>query len=64
MKNIQIGIIGGTGGIGKWFARFFQKEGFQVQVSGRNTGLDFPALARECPIMIVSVPIKATVRGD
>ncbi len=28
MKNIQIGIIGGTGGIGKWFAHFFQKEGY------------------------------------
>ena len=61
MKNIQIGIIGGTGGIGKWFAHFFQKEGYLVHVSGRNTGLDFPALARQCPIIIVSVPIKATV---
>jgi prephenate dehydrogenase len=61
MKNIQIGIIGGTGGIGKWFAHFFQKEGYIVHVSGRSTGLGFPALARQCPIIIVSVPIKATV---
>ena len=61
MKNIQIGIIGGTGGIGKWFAHFFQKEGYLVHVSGRSTGLDLPALARQCPIIIVSVPIKATV---
>jgi prephenate dehydrogenase len=61
MKNIQIGIIGGTGGIGKWFAHFFQKGGFEVHVSGRSTGLDFPTLARQCPIIIVSVPIKATV---
>jgi prephenate dehydrogenase len=61
LKKNQIGIIGGTGGIGKWFAHFFQKEGYLVHVSGRSTGLDFPALARQCPIIIVSVPIKATV---
>ncbi len=60
MKKHQIGIIGGTGGIGKWFARFFQNEGFKVQISGRKTGLDIPTLARECPIVIVSVPIKVT----
>ncbi len=60
MKKEPIGIIGGTGGIGKWFARFFQNEGFKVQISGRKTGPDFPTLARECPIVIVSVPIKAT----
>jgi prephenate dehydrogenase len=61
MKNIRIGIIGGTGGIGRWFAHFFQKEGFEVHVSGRKTGLAFPDLVRKCPIIIVSVPIKATV---
>jgi prephenate dehydrogenase len=61
MKNIRIGIIGGTGGIGKWFAHFFQKEGFEVQVTGRKTGLALPVLTRQCPIIIVSVPIKATV---
>jgi prephenate dehydrogenase len=61
VKKNQIGIIGGTGGIGKWFAHFFQKEGFEVHVSGRKTGLALPALTRQCPIIIVSVPIKATV---
>jgi prephenate dehydrogenase len=61
MKNIQIGIIGGTGGIGRWFAHFFQKEGFEVQITGRKTGPDLPTLARQCPIIIVSVPIEATV---
>jgi prephenate dehydrogenase len=61
MKNFQIGIIGGTGGIGRWFAHFFQKEGFEVQVTGRKTGPDLPTLARNCPVVIVSVPIEATV---
>ncbi len=60
MKKYPIGIIGGTGGIGKWFARFFQNEGFKVQISGRKTGPDFFTLTKECPVVIVSVPIKAT----
>jgi len=60
VKKIKIGIIGGTGGIGKWFAHFFQKEGCEVHVSGRSSGLDLSALARECPVVVVSVPIKVT----
>jgi prephenate dehydrogenase len=60
MKNIQIGIIGGTGGIGRWMARFLNKEGYPVQVSGRTSGLDLPSMAQECPVVIVSVPIGVT----
>jgi len=60
MKKINLGIIGGTGGIGRWFAHFFEKEGCQVLVSGRNSGLDYPALAKQCPIIMVSVPIGVT----
>ena len=62
MKNIQIGIIGGTGGIGRWFARFFKKEGYAVHVSGRKTGMDMDEMAEKCPVVIVSVPISATVQ--
>jgi prephenate dehydrogenase len=62
MKKYRIGIIGGTGGIGRWFAQHFQKEGFEVQINGRTTGPDIPALVRQCPIVIVSVPIEATVK--
>jgi prephenate dehydrogenase len=62
VRKPQIGIIGGTGGIGRWFADFFQKEGYPVQISGRSTGLDFPALAKRCPVVVVSVPIKMTCR--
>ena len=60
MENFEIGIIGGTGGIGRWFADFFRKEGYTVHVSGRKTGMDIPTLARECDVVIVSVPIGAT----
>ncbi|MFB3925338.1 MAG: prephenate dehydrogenase/arogenate dehydrogenase family protein [Syntrophales bacterium] len=60
MKKTRIGIIGGTGGIGKWFARFFEKEGYTVHVSGRNTGMTMPEMAKTCPVVIISVPISAT----
>ncbi len=57
---IEIGIIGGTGGIGGWFAGFFQRQGFTVHVSGRKTGLTAPAMAEQCAVVIVAVPIGAT----
>lgn len=60
--DFEIGIIGGTGGIGKWFADFFRKTGYAVHVSGRTTGMELPILAERCAVVIVSVPIMAT--GD
>lgn len=61
MKEFAIGIIGGTGGIGKWFAAFFEAEGYPVHVTGRSTGLTLSELADRCPVVIVSVPIAATI---
>jgi prephenate dehydrogenase len=60
MKSFEIGIIGGTGGIGKWFANYFRDEGYRVHVSGRTTGLSMGAMAGKCAVVIVSVPIEAT----
>ena len=60
MKDIEIGIIGGTGGIGRWFAGFFKKEGYTVLVSGRKTDLDIPTMGKKCQVVIVSVPISIT----
>lgn len=74
MSKIRIGIVGGTGGIGRWFADFFRVAGFPVRTAGRASAPDLPAMARESDILIVSVPIAATpdvirqagphVRGD
>jgi prephenate dehydrogenase len=60
MDKFHIGIIGGTGGIGRWFADFFQKEGFTVHVSGWGIGLRPAEMAGACPVVIVSVPIGVT----
>jgi prephenate dehydrogenase len=61
MKDISIGIIGGTGGMGRIFADLFRQEGYGVQVSGRKRGPDITTMAEQCQVIIVSVPIGITV---
>tara|TARA_Y100000310_G_scaffold318569_1_gene372833 strand:+ start:1449 stop:2300 length:852 start_codon:yes stop_codon:yes gene_type:complete len=61
MKDItQIGIIGGTGQMGQWFKRFFEKAGYSVAIAGRSTALSFEDCARESDVVLVSVPIAET----
>jgi len=60
MNTPTIGIIGGTGGIGKWFARFYQKAGYTVHVSGEHSGLPLPDICARADVVIVSVPIGVT----
>jgi prephenate dehydrogenase len=60
MEKFPIGIIGGTGGIGKWFADFFMRQGYTVHVSGRSSGMAPDQMAGVCSVVIVSVPIKET----
>jgi prephenate dehydrogenase len=60
MKDISVGIIGGTGGMGLWFADLLKKEGHTVHVSGRKTKLSSAELAQICNVVVVSVPISAT----
>jgi len=61
MNDCNIGIIGGTGGIGRWFADFFADAGFTVHVSGRSSGMDVKEMTATCSVVIISVPIGATV---
>ena len=60
MNDIQIGIIGGTRGMGGWLARFLEKEGYIVHISGRNRGIDLDEMAPTCQVVVVSVPIGVT----
>jgi prephenate dehydrogenase len=61
VEDIHIGIIGGTGGIGKWFADFFAGQGHTVHVSGRSGGMSLPELAAACRIVVVATPIASTI---
>jgi prephenate dehydrogenase len=60
MKKIKVGIIGGTKGMGRWFAVLLKKEGCAVHVSGRKTKLQVNDLARLCDVVVVAVPVSAT----
>lgn len=60
MKNIQIGVIGGTRGMGKWFADFLRKQGYQVHASGSITGMPAAQMAVCCQVVVISVPIGIT----
>ena len=61
MKEIRIGVIGGTRGMGRWFARFVRKQGLSVAVCDEKTKLTPAALAGSCDVVVVSVPIGKTV---
>ena len=61
IKNPIIGIIGGTGLMGKWFRLFFEKKGYKVLVSGMDTELSVEECAKQSDMVIISVPIDVTV---
>jgi prephenate dehydrogenase len=60
--TIKAGIIGGTGKMGRLFAKVFGQAGYDVLVSGRKTALTAAELASQCDIVIVSVPIHDSVK--
>jgi prephenate dehydrogenase len=60
MKIINVGIIGGTKGMGQWFAGLLQKENCTVHICGRKTALGINDIARICNVVVVAVPISAT----
>lgn len=61
MKEIQVGVIGGTRGMGRWFADFLTQRGCAVEVCGQQTSVTPAMLAASCEVVVVSVPIGATV---
>jgi prephenate dehydrogenase len=60
MEHINVGIIGGTKGMGRWFAGLLRKEGCTVHICGRKTALGINDIARICNVVVVAVPISAT----
>ena len=58
---MKVGIIGGTGKIGQLFRGVFERGGYEVVCSGRHTDVTPRQIAGECDIVMVAVPIHATV---
>jgi prephenate dehydrogenase len=56
-----IGLIGGTGQMGRWFRPFFEKAGYQVLISGRSTPLTYQQCIEQSDAVIFNVPISNTV---
>lgn len=68
---MKVAIIGGSGHMGRWFARFLQKEGHEVVITGRNqkklaearkqlgaqATTDNVAAIKQAQVIILSVPI-------
>jgi len=61
VTTMLAGIIGGTGQMGRFFAGVFEEAGWDVIVSGTKTPLTNRDVAEMADLVMVSVPIRATV---
>ena len=60
-KDIEIGIIGGRGKMGRWFHRYFEELGYRVLVADLDTEITAEDLAPRCDVLLVAVPLQHTV---
>ena len=61
LKGAKVGIIGGSGRMGSWLGGLLEAQGAKVLRSGRSSGLSAREMVRQCRIVVVSVPIAATI---
>jgi prephenate dehydrogenase len=61
MNDLKIGIIGGKGAMGRWFATYFEQDGCQVFISDLDTELSNADLAVQCDMVIISTPVQTAV---
>ncbi len=57
----RVAIIGGQGGMGRCMARIFSDLGHEVNIADLDTELTPEAAARDADVVVISVPIDATV---
>ncbi|MBI5414832.1 prephenate dehydratase [Candidatus Peregrinibacteria bacterium] len=55
-----VGIVGGKGKMGRFFAHMFQKQGFEVFISDKRSKISNTELAKKSDIVLISVPIDVT----
>ncbi len=70
----RVAILGGTGKMGRWFARFLEKKGYEVTIASRSperarkaaqelgvrSADSYGEAAKEVDIVVVSTPIETT----
>jgi len=61
-EKITVGIIGGTGQMGQWFKKFFEKNKYNILIASRKTKLKPEQCAAKCDVVIISVPIASTTK--
>lgn len=59
---MQVGIIGGTGKMGQLFRDVFERAGHPTLCSGRTTAVTARSIAETCDLVMIAVPIHATVQ--
>ncbi len=55
--GMEIGIVGGTRGMGRWLARVLLQEGYTVHAWGRRDENEMEAKIPSCQVVFVSVPL-------
>lgn len=61
MRKYTIGIIGGNGGMGRFFDRIFRKYGHDILISSRSTELTSKDLALQSDVIFISTPVEAAL---
>jgi len=55
--NFRIGIVGGKGRMGNFFANFFRERGYEVVIKDVNLGPSYEELCRTSKVILLSVPL-------
>ena len=59
--DIEIGIVGGHGKMGRWFHRYFGELGYRVSVADLDTEIRAQDLAPRCDVLLLAVPLQDMV---
>ncbi|MCC6025707.1 MAG: prephenate dehydrogenase/arogenate dehydrogenase family protein [Caldimicrobium sp.] len=55
--NFRIGIVGGKGKMGSFFAKFFREKGYEVLIKDVDLGPSYEELCKTSKVILLSVPL-------